>query len=294
MNDQIRTVKIEQAGGSWEYELAVQDLEYMDTPEFYDSPSEESITGRLIHHFRGMRRSYRLDYRQSLEPTVFFNAFNSVIDSLAVNQDRYFWFYPDATESDRFQVIIRNLDFQIQYRKTIGIFTPILDLVELNYHSQNAIQAGTATGVFNFSGTAAAGRIQTLEVVGGSSSLGSVEKYLNVQFVAEAFFTGTANADFQISLFHINFPDTDVENIQILNGDGSPDIVAKIVSAVNAISGLSYSGINVGAGGIEFEWKTPGRLLSHSIAIVNDGGSWNNGFGVQVDPEIPEFENPGL
>ena len=115
------------------YTIDVQDYNIDIDPEFYTGNfADKALSGKYRQNLRGFRPSVTLNYRQGLQPTHMRNLFNDIIAAFVTNNADSITFYPDASKTDNFEVVLEAGQYNTQYQQTVGTFRPSLELVSLN------------------------------------------------------------------------------------------------------------------------------------------------------------------
>lgn len=115
------------------YTLNVADYDIDIDPEFYTGNfADKGLSGKLRQNLRGLRPKAELRYNQSVQASRWRNLFNDIITAFVTNNVDSITFYPDASKSDNYEVILEESGYGISYQNTTGTFAPQIRLVALN------------------------------------------------------------------------------------------------------------------------------------------------------------------
>jgi len=115
-----------QSGGS--QTLKVQDYDVTTDLEDWGRP-DKALDGTLRHNIRGIRRSYRIQYRRCLEPDTYRSVFNNIASDLDGGSS---FTISEGTDLSNARVVVPAGTFanRIEYGKTIGGYVPDIDVME--------------------------------------------------------------------------------------------------------------------------------------------------------------------
>lgn len=115
------------------YTIDIQDYNIDIDPEFYTGNfADKALSGKYRQNLRGMRPSVSLSYDRSLQQSRIRDLFNDIITAFVTNNADSITFYPDASKTDSFEVVMENSSYSNQYSNTIGNFSPSISLTALN------------------------------------------------------------------------------------------------------------------------------------------------------------------
>lgn len=115
------------------YTIEVQDYNLVISPEFYSGTfADRALSGQYRQNLRGLRPRVELRYQKSLQGDRIRDLFNDIIRAFVTNNAASITFYPDASKSDNFEVVLESAEHAINYSNTIGRFVPALSLVALD------------------------------------------------------------------------------------------------------------------------------------------------------------------
>ena len=140
MDKQVTAIHIENSnftGGDensgQRYTINVSEYDVRIDPGFYTgSAFDEALSGKLRQNLRGLRPTVELSYDQSTQSTRMRNLFNDLITAFVTNNADSVTFYPDASKTDNYEVVLNAGSYETIYRNTVGSFQPSLTLVALN------------------------------------------------------------------------------------------------------------------------------------------------------------------
>lgn len=130
MDKKITQVKFEAQDSSWNRTIKISDMDVSDVMEYWaDTPFDKALSGSLRQNIRGSRVNISLRFEASTEKETFRELKNNIILS---NDDDYVYFYPDASKTDKLEVVIEGFDYRSIFNKTIGRFVPSINLKSYN------------------------------------------------------------------------------------------------------------------------------------------------------------------
>lgn len=122
MDKRITQVKFEAEDSAWNTTIKISDMDVSVSPEFWaDTPYDKAISGVLRHNLRGFRLRIQLDFDGSNEASTFRTLKNNIIGSVS---DDFTYFYPDADNADKIEVVFDQFAYDSIYNKTVGRFVP--------------------------------------------------------------------------------------------------------------------------------------------------------------------------
>lgn len=115
------------------YTIEIQNYNINIDPEFYTgSFADKAMSGKYRQNLRGLRPKVELQYQKSIQSSRMRDLFNDVITAFVTNNEDSITFYPDADETDNFEVVLEAGQYGNNYSNQIGRFVPSLTLVSLN------------------------------------------------------------------------------------------------------------------------------------------------------------------
>lgn len=127
MDKKITQVKFEAEDSSWDHTIKITDMDVSDSMEYWaDTPYDKALSGALRQNVRGTRVNVVLSFEASTEKSTFRTLKNNIISSAS---DDYIFFYPDASKTDKLEVVVPKFDYSSVYNKTIGRFVPAIELI---------------------------------------------------------------------------------------------------------------------------------------------------------------------
>lgn len=115
------------------YTIDIEQYNIDIDPEFYTGNfADKALSGKYRQNLRGLRPSVTLNYSQGLQAGRMRDLFNDIITAFVTNQVDSITFYPDASKTDNFEVVLEGGQYSTNYQQTVGTFRPSLELVSLN------------------------------------------------------------------------------------------------------------------------------------------------------------------
>lgn len=130
MDKRITQVKFEAEDTAWDTTIRISDMNVSVAPEFWaDTPFDKAISGALRHNLRGFRVHIQLNFDGSNEASTFRTLKNNIVGS---SGDDFTYFYPDAGNADKLEVVFEQFAYDSIYNKTVGRFVPSFTMTSYN------------------------------------------------------------------------------------------------------------------------------------------------------------------
>jgi len=133
----------------WTHEVHINNMNINIDPAFFgDSAVDEGVSGFLRSNLRGTRPLVELRWEKSIQESVIRTLFNDIITSLVDNQDDFIFFFPDASKTDKFSIILEDFRHSSQFTNQRKRFTPSITLRSLRLFNSDNPDGNTSIPTF--------------------------------------------------------------------------------------------------------------------------------------------------